>query len=199
MSNESSVYLTEDEIQSFETFLQDNGLTETLEVFRREKQTRQAGLPPGATPRKQPFDFDCLVFSIASTSDQSPGQWGCLLCEKTFATKGSAKRHAQSSHLKGDGEPIRYSNRTTARMDDYQNRVHQTAQNMKAESLTQTLPPNQQHSVDWGVAFPKADQARGDTSAQYNMDWVLPLPGIESDKKDDESGLEANNTAHYQQ
>jgi len=73
-----------DNDQQIEQLLIDGGYFETLEVYRAERNKRA----------RVPSEHGDNVHAIEKKGDL----WCCTFCEKTFTTKGSAKRHLVSTH-----------------------------------------------------------------------------------------------------
>jgi len=67
-----------------EQMLLDLGFTETLEAFRNERNKRS----------RVPTD----VGDNGNFIEKKGDVWACTFCDKTFTTKGSAKRHLLSTH-----------------------------------------------------------------------------------------------------
>lgn len=65
-----------DELRIIETYLRNNQLPETLEAFLEETQT-----------------------SFRRSSGGDNPSWTCIICDKVFTKKGSAKRHCDTAHL----------------------------------------------------------------------------------------------------
>ena len=70
--------------QTIEQLLIECGYDETLETFRLEKNKRS----------RMPAD----TVECGDYIEKKVGVWCCTFCDRTFTTKGSAKRHLVSTH-----------------------------------------------------------------------------------------------------
>lgn len=104
-----------EEIERVEAFLRKHMYPETLEAFLQEKTRafRRTSPPTGAATGAAataaaaaayvPVAVTSPMYSSSSSEVHDPNHanccWTCIVCEKVFTKKGSAKRHCDTAHL----------------------------------------------------------------------------------------------------